>query len=64
MAGAFDASGTGAIINSSRGIIFAHAQSQYVDRFGSARWQEAVEAATHEMIERLRAETPAGRLGQ
>ena len=27
-----------------------------------ARWQEAVEAATRDMIEQLRAETPAGKL--
>jgi len=63
VAGAFDEQGTGAIVNSSRGIIFAHSQAQYADRFGSSRWQEAVEAATQAMIERLRSETPAGRLG-
>jgi hypothetical protein len=34
----------------------------YAERFGAARWQEAVEAATLEMIARLRDETPAGRL--
>ena len=64
VAAAFDRQGTGAIVNSSRGIIFAHAQRQYADRFGSSRWQGAVEAATREMIERLRSETPAGRLGE
>lgn len=60
---AFDARGLGAIVNNSRGIIFAHAVAPYKDRFGPARWQEAVEAATRDMIAQLRAETPAGRLG-
>ena len=31
-------------------------------KFGDARWQDAVEAATQDMIAQLRAETPAGRL--
>jgi orotidine-5'-phosphate decarboxylase len=62
VAGAFDAEGTGAIINNSRGIIFAHARRPYAERFGARRWQEAVEAATRDMIEQLRAETPAGKL--
>ncbi len=62
VAAAFDAQGTGAIVNSSRGIIFAHARSPYKDRYGDARWQEAVEAATREMIEQLRRDTPAGKL--
>jgi len=61
-AAAFDPSGTGAIVNSSRGIIFAHARSPYAERYGPSRWQEAVEAATRDMIEQLRAETPAGKL--
>jgi len=59
---AFDSAGLGAIVNNSRGIIFAHARPEYKDRFGAARWQEAVEAATREMIGQLRAETAAGRL--
>jgi orotidine-5'-phosphate decarboxylase len=62
VAGAFDARGLGAIINNSRAIIFAHARKEYAQRFGAARWQEAVEAATREMIEQLRAETTAGKL--
>jgi orotidine-5'-phosphate decarboxylase len=63
VAAAFDPSGRGAIVNNSRGIIFAHARPPFAARFGAARWQEAVEAATREMIEQLRAETPAGKLG-
>jgi orotidine-5'-phosphate decarboxylase len=62
VAGAFDAHGKGAIVNNSRGIIFAHAVKPYSERYGAARWQEAVEAATKDMIAQLRAETPAGKL--
>ena len=59
VAGAFDADGLGAIVNNSRGIIFAHAKD---DRFGDDRWQDAVDAATRDMIASLRDNTPAGRL--
>ena len=62
VAGAFDAQGKGAIVNNSRGIIFAHTIKPYSERFGSARWQEAVESATCDMISQLRADTPAGKL--
>jgi orotidine-5'-phosphate decarboxylase len=61
VAGAFDARGLGAIVNSSRAIIFAHSRPEFA-KFGAARWQEAVAAATRAMIDELRAETPAGRL--
>ena len=60
VAGAFDRRGLGAIVNNSRGIIFAHRRDEYRQRFGDARWQEAVADATKEMITELRAETPAG----
>ncbi|MFO7903303.1 MAG: orotidine-5'-phosphate decarboxylase [Planctomycetota bacterium] len=60
--GAFAADGLGALVNSSRGIIFAHSRPEYRDRFGERQWQEAVDAATRDMIEQLRSETPAGRL--
>ena len=63
VAAAFDPQGRGAIINNSRGIIFAHSLPQYKDRFGAGQWQAAVEAATNDMIAQLRAETPAGKLG-
>ena len=62
VAGAFDSHGGGAIINNSRGILFAYRSKKYAGRFGPSHWQEAVEAATHEMIDHLRAETPAGKL--
>jgi orotidine-5'-phosphate decarboxylase len=58
VAGAFDEQGLGAIINSSRAIIFAHARDEYV----GMPWREAVAAATRDMIEQLRRETPAGNL--
>jgi orotidine-5'-phosphate decarboxylase len=59
---AFDEGGLGAVVNNSRGIIFAHQKAEYKERFGGSRWQEAVEAATRDMIEQLAAETSAGRL--
>jgi orotidine-5'-phosphate decarboxylase len=59
--GGFDASGLGAIVNNSRGIIFAHQRAEYAS-FGHTRWQGAVEAATRKMIAALRAETPAAKL--
>ena len=62
VAAAFDSAGCGAVVNNSRGIIFAHAKKPYAERFGAARWQRAVEAATYDMIEQLRADTPVGKL--
>ena len=62
VAAAFDGRGRGAIINSSRGIIFAHDRPPYRDRFSPQQWQQAVEAATRDMIEQLAAQTPAGKL--
>lgn len=61
VAGAFDSTGLGAVVNNSRGIIFAHARSEF-QQFGAERWQQAVAAATRDMIEQLRAETAVGRL--
>ncbi len=59
---AFDSQGLGAIINNSRGIIFAHERAEYKQRFGPSQWQNAVEAATKSMIDELRQATPAGKL--
>lgn len=61
-AGAFKANGLGAIVNSSRGINFAWQRKPYAEQFGEARWQEAVEAATRDMIADLAQHTPAGQL--
>lgn len=62
-AAAFDAQGRGAIVNNSRGIIFAYRNKPYAERFAAARWQDAVVAAARDMIDQLRADTPAGALG-
>lgn len=62
VAAAFDAQGRGAIVNNSRGIIFAHRLKPFSERYGDNQWQNAVEAATRTMIDQLRAETPVGRL--
>lgn len=55
VAAAFDDRGRGAIVNNSRGILFAYSRQEYAERFGAARWQEAVDAATRAMIDELRA---------
>ncbi len=62
VASAFDAQGLGGIVNNSRGIIFAHSRKEYRDAYGDARWQDAVNAATRDMIAQLATDTPAGKL--
>jgi len=47
---AFDEQGCGALVNSSRGIIFAYEQNQYASQ---TNWQAAVESATRNLIEQL-----------
>ncbi len=49
---AFDSRGLGAIVNNSRGIIFAHERPEFA-HLDANRWQEAVEAATRKMISEL-----------
>jgi orotidine-5'-phosphate decarboxylase len=61
VAAAFDAQGLGALINSSRAIIYAHARDEFRTA-ADAAWQQAVEAATRQMIDQLRAHTPAAGL--
>lgn len=61
-AAGFDGSGLGAIVNNSRGIIFACEKKPYKEKFGPTRWQEAIEAATRDMIAEVAAETTAGKL--
>lgn len=58
---AFDGEGLGAIVNNSRGLIFAYNNVKYKAKFRD-NWQGAVEAALGEMIDDLAAHTPAGRL--
>ncbi len=62
VAGAFDESGLGAIINSSRGINFAIRKAPYSEKFAPTEWEQAIEAATHDMISDLATHTPAGNL--
>jgi len=50
----FDGEGLGAIVNNSRGIIFAH-QSEKYRHLNS--WLDAVEASTRDMMDALAAET-------
>ncbi|HEY4313622.1 MAG TPA: orotidine-5'-phosphate decarboxylase [Pirellulales bacterium] len=64
VAPAFDARGLGAVINNSRGIIFAHRRREYAERFTAAQWPEAVACATDDMIASLGAETSVGCLGR
>jgi orotidine-5'-phosphate decarboxylase len=59
VAAAFDQRGLGAIINNSRGIIFAYERPEYVTRFAPAAWQNAVEASTRDMIEALTSVLPS-----
>lgn len=60
VAAAFDEQGLGALVNNARGINFAHAREPYRSRFGEAQWEQAVEAATRDMIAQLAAHTPTG----
>jgi orotidine-5'-phosphate decarboxylase len=55
VAAGFDSRGLGALVNNSRGIIFAHARPDFAGRFSADKWQQAVEAATCEMIAELAA---------
>ncbi|MCA9089497.1 MAG: orotidine-5'-phosphate decarboxylase [Planctomycetaceae bacterium] len=57
----FDQAGLGAIVNSSRGIIFAHRKGPFAVA-DESHWESSVEAATRAMIDDLAQHTPAGRL--
>ncbi len=61
VAAAFDPRGLGAVVNSSRGIIYAWHQEAYA-HLGDKQWQEAVQQAARDTIEQLRRHTPAGAL--
>lgn len=58
---AFDDAGLGAIVNNSRGLIFAYSNVAYREKF-KANWQGAVDAALTEMIDDLAANTSCGKL--
>ncbi len=59
---AFRDDGLGALVNSSRGILFAYDREPYRSQFQPTQWEQAVEAATREMIADLATHTPAGAL--
>ncbi|MCH2181406.1 MAG: orotidine-5'-phosphate decarboxylase [Mariniblastus sp.] len=59
VAGGFDPQGLGAVVNSSRAIIFAYEREEYS---GANDWQAAVQRATEDTIEQLAEGTPAGQL--
>ncbi len=59
VAGAFDNDGLGAVINSSRAIIFAYQREQFS---GASSWQAAVEQATLETKQQIADHTSAGKL--
>src|SRR6056297_2614799 len=50
----FDDSGLGAIVNSSRHIIFAYDRPEYRERYAKTRWQDGVAAAIDEMNAQLK----------
>jgi orotidine-5'-phosphate decarboxylase len=54
VAKAFNPDGSGALINNSRGIIFAHLTEPFRSQFEESRWQDAVESATQQMINELK----------
>jgi orotidine-5'-phosphate decarboxylase len=53
VAPAFDADGLGAVVNSSRGVIFAHSKEPYASQFGEERFDEAVRAAAEAARENI-----------
>ena len=53
-AACFNDDGLGAIVNSSRGIIYAWTRSPYKEQYGEKRWREAVEAAVKDMVADLK----------
>jgi orotidine-5'-phosphate decarboxylase len=59
VAGGLDENGLGGIINSSRGIIFAHQREEYA---GLSSWQAAVEQATRDARDQLADATTASKL--
>jgi orotidine-5'-phosphate decarboxylase len=59
VAACFRADGRGAIVNSSRGVMFAYNEARYRDTCGG-NWRAAIEAACRQFIDDLKAIRPAG----
>jgi orotidine-5'-phosphate decarboxylase len=64
VATAFDENGLGAIVNNSRGILYAYKNEPYKSKYGESNWETAVEEATKDMINQLKSKTTAGKLTQ
>lgn len=64
VAGAFDDHGLGALVNSSRGILYAYRKEPYATRFAPDRWEDAIAAATLDMIADLATHTRCGVLAR
>ncbi|MDR0392529.1 MAG: orotidine-5'-phosphate decarboxylase [Planctomycetaceae bacterium] len=62
VAAAFDENGLGAIVNNSRGLLYAYKNEPYKSKYGESNWESAVEAATKDMINQLKNKTTAGKL--
>jgi orotidine-5'-phosphate decarboxylase len=65
LAAGFDPRGLGAVVNSSRGIIFAFRNPRYQQgdaHLTGTGWLSAVERATRDSIAEIAADTPAGKL--
>jgi orotidine-5'-phosphate decarboxylase len=62
VAGGFNKNGLGALVNSSRGINFAYRREPYQSRFEPNAWEQAVEAATRDMIAEFAEQTAASAL--
>jgi orotidine-5'-phosphate decarboxylase len=54
---AFLPDGSGAVVNSSRGLTFAFRSGVHAERFGDKRWRDSVAAAVYEMGDALAAAT-------
>ncbi len=62
VAAAFQPDGHGAVVNSSRGVIFAYEKEPYRSRYRPEEWERAVEEAARAMIGDLAKHTPAAAL--
>ncbi len=58
--GAFDRHGRGAVVSSSRDIIYAFRRGPYAEEFGLERWQEAVRSAAERMRQQIWRATHGG----
>ena len=62
VAGAFDRQGRGALVSSSRGVVYAYRQEPYAHVYGMKKWQDAVAAAAEQVRRDVWHATHDGRL--